>query len=140
MSSVGPLAAGFKQVPAGGFVTIISSLNTAAAGNILGAPTMSGSGGAATVSALPFLDGPSLVTISTSLTAGNTLKDMGSVVVSSSRVFRKFKAMAVNPQGANPLVGGDVATADNKFGTFYLEVAGDGGQPLAADVSILARI
>jgi hypothetical protein len=130
MSSVGPLAAGFKQVPAGGFVTIISSLSKA---NMYAAPVKAGSGGAATVAApVEIAQG---VYDALPRAAGNVLKDMGSVVVSSSRVFRKFKSVGLASAGAL----GDVATSDNNFGSFYLEVAGDGGDVPDVKKSILAR-
>jgi hypothetical protein len=59
---------------------------------------------------------------------------MGSVVVSSSRVFRKFKAVALAGTGL-----GDVTTSDNNFGTFYLEVVADGGDVPDTKKSLLAR-
>jgi len=131
MPSVGPLAAGFKQVPAGGFVTIVSTLANV---NMYAAPVKTGSGGAATVAApVAVVAG---VYSAIPKTAGNVLKDMGSVVVSSSRVFRKFKA--VGPFSTATL--GDVTTSDSNFGTFYLEVAGDGGDVPDGKASILARI
>jgi hypothetical protein len=136
MSSVGPLAAGFKQVAPGGFVTVVSTLNVA---NAYAAPLKAGSGGAATVAAPVSMSAAANLTavgpISTFMRAGNNLKDMGSVVVSSSRVFRKFKA--VGPFSATTL--GDVSTSDNNFGTFYLEVASDGGDVPDVNKSILAR-
>jgi hypothetical protein len=138
MSSVAPLAAGFKQVPAGGFVTIISSLNTT---NVYQAPVKAGSGGAATVAApavYPWAAGGATANFSSLLTAGRVLKDMGSVVQSSSRVFRKFKAVAAASAG-NGTALGDAPSANSDFGTFYLEVAADGGDVPAANASILAR-
>jgi hypothetical protein len=132
MSSVGPLAAGFKQVPAGGYVTIVSTLNVT---NLYAKPVTTGSGGSATVAAPVAVALTTIGPVSTLLRAGNVLKDMGSSAVSSSRVFRKFKAVGLASSGA----GGDFTTADNNFGSFYLEVAGDGGDVLDANKSILAR-
>lgn len=129
MPSVGPMSAGFKQVPAGGYMTVISTL---AETNMYAAPVKSGSGGAATVAAPGALAAGVYAAVGKS--AGNSLKDMGSVMVSSGRVFRKFKAVAVAGTGL-----GDVATTDSNFGTFYLEVAADGGDVPPAKVSILAR-
>lgn len=134
MPSVGPLASGFKQVPSAGYVTIVSTLNV---NNLHYKPVTAGSGGSATIAA-PVSYSTALATIgpvSTLLRAGNVLKDMGSVAVSSSRVFRKFKAVGLASSGA----GGDFTTADNNFATFYLEVTGDGGDVPDANKSILAR-
>jgi hypothetical protein len=127
--------AGFKQVPAGGYVTIVSTLHV---NNLYAKPVMTGSGGSATVAA-PVSYSTALATIgpvSTLLRAGNVLKDMGSSVVSSSRVFRKFKAVGLASTAGGY---GDLTTADNTFGTFYLEVAGDGGDVPDLNKSILAR-
>jgi hypothetical protein len=130
MSSVGPLASGFKQTPAGGYVTVLSTIATSA---VLQAPVKSGSGGAATVAAPAAYAWPATSNISSLLTAGHVLKDMGSVAVSSSRVFRKFKAVS-----ANSSANGDATTSiSGDFGSFYLEVAGNGGDALAP--SALAR-
>jgi len=134
MSSVGPLAAGFRQTPAGSYVTIVSSINVT---NVLQAPVKSGSGGAATMAApatYVFSSTGSPSTFSTCLTAGHVLKDMGSVEVSSLRVFRKFKAVAPAVDGTN----GDAGNTTT-FGTFYLEVAADGGDVPPAKASVLAR-
>jgi hypothetical protein len=133
MSSVGPLAAGFKQVPAGGYVTIISSLNCAV---LYSKPVTTGSGGSATVAAPVAVPLATIGPVSTLLRAGNVLKDMGSSVVSSSRVFRKFKAVGLASTAGGY---GDLSTADNNFGTFYLEVTGDGGDVPDANKSLLAR-
>ena len=139
MPSVGPLAAGFKQAPAGGYLTIISSINVA---NVYQKPVTSGSGGSATVAApvvYPWTTGGANANFSSLLTVGRSLKDMGTVQISSGRVFRKFKA--VSTAGSNAL--GDAAssitpsTAD--FGTFYLETMADGGEVPASNVSVLAR-
>ena len=140
MPSVGPLASGFKQVPSAGYVTVISTLNygQVAGGNVYAKPVTAGSGGSATIASPALLKDaslPSLGPISTLLRAGNVLKDMGSVAVSSSRVFRKFKAVGLASSGA----GGDLTTDDKNFGTFYLEVASDGGDVPDANKSILAR-
>lgn len=136
MPSVGPLAAGFKQVPAGGYVTVLSSINVT---NVLLKPVTSGSGGSATVAppaAYPWTAGLATTNFSSLLTAGRTLKDMGSVAVSSSRVFRKFKAVAP----ASTFTGlGDAPSANSDFGTFYLETVADGGDVPDARVSLLAR-
>jgi len=132
MPSVAPMNAGFKQVPAGGYVTIISSLNCAV---LYSKPVTAGSGGSATVAAPVAVPLATIGPVSTLLRAGNVLKDMGSSVVSSSRVFRKFKAVGLASSGA----GGDFTTVDNNFGTFYLEVTGDGGDVPDANKSILAR-
>ena len=135
MPSVGPLASGFKQTPVGGYVTIVSSLNVT---NVLQAPVKSGSGGAATMAApavYAWAAGGATANFSTLLTAGHVMKDMGSVEVSSLRVFRKFKAVAAASAGG----GGDAASANTDFGTFYLEVAADGGDVPAANASVLAR-
>ena len=135
MSSVGPLAAGFKQVPSAGYVTIVSTLNV---NNLHYKPVTAGSGGSATIAA-PVSYSTALATIgpvSTLLRAGNVLKDMGSVAVSSSRVFRKFKAVGL---AATTGGYGDLTTTDDKFATFYLEVTGDGGDVPDANKSILAR-
>jgi hypothetical protein len=129
MPSVAPMSAGFKQVAANGYMTVISTL---AESNMYSAPVKSGSGGAATVASPGALGAGVYAAVGKS--AGNTLKDMGTVVVSSGRVFRKFKAMAVAGSGL-----GDVATPDSNFGTFYLEVAADGGDVPDVKKSILAR-
>jgi hypothetical protein len=65
---------------------------------------------------------------------GSSLKDMGSSVVSSGRLFRKFKAVGVASASQ-----GDVATTDSNFGTFYLEVAADGGDVPDANKSLVVR-
>ena len=132
MSSVGPLAAGFKQVPAGGYVTIVSSLNVT---NLYAKPVTAGSGGSATIASPVAVPLATIGPVSTLLRAGNVLKDMGSVAVSSSRVFRKFKAVGLASTGA----GGDLTTVDDKFASFYLEVSGDGGDVPDVNKSILAR-
>jgi len=134
MSSV---ASQFKQTPVGGYVTVISTINPT---NIYQSPIVkSNSGGAATVAspvAYAWTGVPSATNISTLLTAGHVVKDMGSVTMSSSRVFRKFKA--IGQSGGTP-PGGDVNTSDNDFGTFYLEVASPDQDVPAANVSVLAR-
>jgi hypothetical protein len=130
MPSVGPMSAGFKQVPAGGYMTVISTLDRT---NMYAAPVKTGSGGAATVAAPVAIDAVGVYN-SISVGPGSSLKDMGSSVVSSGRLFRKFKAVAV---AGNSL--GDVATTDSNFGTFYLEVAADGGDVPNGKRSILAR-
>ncbi len=138
MPSVGPLAAGFKQVPAGGYVTVLSSINVT---NVLLKPVTSGSGGSATVAApaaYPWTAGLATTNFSSLLTAGRTLKDMGSVAVSSSRVFRKFKAVAAATAGTGTGLG-DAPSANSDFGTFYLETVADGGDVPDARVSLLAR-
>ena len=129
MPSVGPMSAGFKQVPASGYLTVISTLANA---NMYAAPVKTGSGGAAAVAAPVAIAAG--VYSALPVAAGNSLKDMGSVVVSSSRVFRKFKAVALAGTGL-----GDVATSDNNFGTFYLEVVADGGDVPDTKKSLLAR-
>jgi hypothetical protein len=94
MPSVGPVNAGFKQVPAGSYLTVISTINTT---NVYSGFTKNGSGGAFTLSAptaYPWTAGGTATNFSSLLTVGNVLKDMGTVQVSSSRVFRKFKAVA----------------------------------------------
>ena len=73
MPSVGPMSAGFKQVPAGGYMTVISTL---AETNMYAAPVKSGSGGAATVAAPGALAAGVYAAVGKS--AGNSLKDMGS--------------------------------------------------------------
>ena len=136
MPSVGPLADGFKQVASPGYVTVISSINVAN-NNVYSGFTKSGSGGAVTVSgpvAYPWASGAANANFSSLLTAGRTLKDMGTVQVSSSRVFRKFKAVAAAGVG-----GGDAPSAFGDFGTFYLETVADGGDVPADKVSVLAR-
>jgi hypothetical protein len=131
MPSVGPLAAGFKQTPAGGYLTVISTL---ANQNMYAAPVKTGSGGSATVAAPVAV--ASGVYGAMTVTTGSLIKDMGSVVVSSSRVFRKFKAVGLASAGTGL---GDVTTSDNNFGTFYLEVVADGGDVPVANKSLLAR-
>lgn len=136
MPSVGPLLSGFKQVSPPGYVTIVSSINTT---NVLQKPALSGSGGSAVVAApvaYPWATGASTTNFSSLLTAGRVLRDMGSVVISSSRVFRKFKAVAGN--AGNAL--GDAPSASNDWGTFYLETVADGGDVPAANASVLARM
>ena len=130
MPSVGPMSAGFKQVPVGSYLTILSTINKT---NVLKEPVKSGSGGAHTVAAPAAYSWPA-VDLSSLMGVGNLLKDMGTSQVSSGRVFRKFKAVA--RAGAS---GGDLA-GDSNFGTFYLEVAADGGDvPLAEKATLLAR-
>ena len=135
MPSVAPMTAGFKQVPAGGYLTVISSINTT---NVYSGFTKSGSGGAFALSSptpYPWAAGGALPNFSSLLTVGRVLKDMGTVEVSSSRVFRKFKA--VGPASANG--GGDDPSTNGDFGTFYLETVADGGDVPNSNVSILAR-
>lgn len=135
MPSVAPMTAGFKQVPAGGYVTIISTIQQT---NVYSGFTKSGSGGAFTLSAptvYPWAAGGATTNFSSLLTVGRVLKDMGTMQVSSSRVFRKFKA--VGPATANG--GGDPPSANSDFGTFYLETVGDGGDVPNSNVSLLAR-
>jgi len=133
MSSVAPTSAGFKQVPAGGFVTILSTINVT---NVLAAPVRSGSGGSATVAAPVGLSfNNTTPNLSTLLGVGHLLRDMGTTVVSSTRVFRKFKAVATSA-GNNQ---GDFVGDGSNFGNFYLEVAGDAGDIPAANRSLLAR-
>lgn len=136
MPSVGPLLSGFKQVSPPGFVTIVSTIQQT---NVYQKPALSGSGGSAVVAApvaYPWATGGSNANFSSLLTAGRVMRDMGSVVISSSRVFRKFKAVAGN--AGNAL--GDGPSASNDWGTFYLETAGDGGEVPAANASVLARM
>ena len=130
MPSVAPMSAGFKQVPAGGYLTIMSTINVS---NVLAAPVKSGSGGAFTVAAPAGLTFPA-VNLSSLLTVGHVLKDMGTTEVSSTRVFRKFKAVT----SATTSSMGDLA-GDANFGTFYLETVSDGGDVPAANISLLAR-
>ena len=125
------MSAGFKQVPAGGYLTVLSTLANA---NMYVAPVKTGSGGAFAVAApVTIVSG---VYGAIPVATGSLLKDMGSVVVSSSRVFRKFKAVGAAAAGTGL---GDVVTSDNNFGTFYLEVVADGGDVPAANKSLLAR-
>lgn len=131
MPSVAPMSAGFKQVPAGGYLTVLSTLANA---NMYVAPVKTGSGGAFAVAAPVAVS--ALVYSSTNVTTGSLLKDMGSVVVSSSRVFRKFKAVGAAAAGTGL---GDMTTPDNNFGTFYLETVADGGDVPAVNKSLLAR-
>jgi hypothetical protein len=141
MPSVGPLSAGFKQVPAGGYLTIVSSINVLTTNNVYSGFTKNGSGGSFTVSSpipYPWAAGGATANFSSLLTAGRVLKDMGTMQVSSSRVFRKFKAVAPAAAG-NGLAGGDAASANPDFGTFYLETVADGGDVPAEKVSVLAR-
>jgi len=129
------MSAGFKQIPAGGYLTVMSTINVT---NVYSGFTKSGSGGAVTVSApvgYPWASGGATANFSSLLTVGRVLKDMGTVQVSSSRVFRKFKA--VGPATANG--GGDAPSANSDFGTFYLETVADGGDVPNPNVSILAR-
>jgi hypothetical protein len=138
MPSVGPLSAGFKQVPAGGYLTVVSSINTA---NVYSGFTKNGSGGSFTVSSpvpYPWTAGGATANFSSLLTSGRVLKDMGTMQVSSSRVFRKFKAVAPALAG-NGLAAGDAPSANPDFGTFYLETVADGGDVPADKVSVLAR-
>ena len=134
MPSVAPMSAGFKQVPAGGYLTIMSTINVT---NVLAAPVKSGSGGSATVAAPAALTfNNTAPNLSTLLTVGHVLRDMGTAVVSSTRVFRKFKAVAAAAGNTQ----GDFAGDGSNFGNFYLEVAGDAGDvPDAAKISLLAR-
>jgi len=136
MPSVGPMLSGFKQVSPPGFVTIVSTINNT---NVLQKPATSGSGGSAVVAApsvYPWTVGGATANFSSLLTAGRVLRDMGSVQISSTRVFRKFKAVGAN--AGNAL--GDAPSASNDWGTFYLETAGDGGDVPAANASVLARM
>jgi hypothetical protein len=140
MPSVGPLAAGFKQAPAGGYLTIISSIDHV--NNVYQKPVTSGSGGSATVAApvvYPWATGGSNANFSSLLVAGRSLKDMGTVHVSSGRVFRKFKAVAYAGSNALGDAPSAVTSPSADFGTFYLETMADGGEVPAAKVSLLAR-
>ena len=130
MPSVAPMTAGFKQVPAASYMTVISTLQRT---NMYAAPVKTGSGGAATVAA-PTPIAAVGVYNSISVGPGSSLKDMGSSVVSSGRLFRKFKAVGVASSSQ-----GDVATTDSNFGTFYLEVAADGGDVPDANKSLVVR-
>ena len=134
MPSVGPMSAGFKQVPAGGYLTVLSTLERT---NMYVAPVKTGSGGAFAVAAPVAVS--ALVYSSTNVTTGSLLKDMGSVVVSSSRVFRKFKAVATAGSNALGDAPSAVTSPSADFGTFYLEVAADGGDVPAATATRLAR-
>jgi hypothetical protein len=132
------MSAGFKQVPAGGYLTILSTIQLT---NVYSGFTKSGSGGAVTVSSptvYPWTNGGASNNFSSLLTTGRTLKDMGTVQVSSFRVFRKFKAVAAATAG-NGLAGGDAPSANGDFGTFYLETVADGGDVPSANTTLLAR-
>lgn len=130
MPSVGPLAAGYRQ-NANAYLTIVSSINF---NNYLTYTGGAGSGGAfnaGSFSSYPVTTLGNSVDMSTgALRAGNTLRDMGRTVISSSRVFRKVQVMAL---AANPPVsGGSVAGIASDYLVGYLEVAGDGGQTVNA--------
>ena len=133
MPSVAPMSAGFKQVAVGGYLTVLSTLANA---NMYAAPVTSGSGGAATIAAPAAI--ASGVYGAMNVGVGASLKDMGSVAVSSSRVFRKFKAVGAATAGSGNNLG-DVTTSDGNFGTFYLEVVADGGDLPDAKKSLVAR-
>jgi hypothetical protein len=131
---------GFKQVPAGsGYLTVMSTINVT---NVY-APTFtqSGSGGAFTVAAptaYPWLTGSNASSnISSALTFGKVIRDMGRTQISSGRVFRKFKAVSGVNNGTTST--GDFAGGDSNFGTFYLETVANGGDVPAANASVLAR-
>jgi len=129
------MLSGFKQVSLPGYVTIVSTINTT---NVLQKPATSGSGGSAVVAApsvYPWAAGGATANFSSLLTAGHVLKDMGTVEISSSRVFRKFKAVAGAGAGL-----GDAPSAGTDFGTFYLETVADGGDVPAVNASVLARM
>jgi hypothetical protein len=137
MPSVGPLAAGFKQAPAGGYLTVLSTINHVT--NVYQKPVTSGSGGSAVVAppvVYPWTAGGATANFSSLLVAGRSLKDMGTVQISSGRVFRKFKAVAY---AAGNTGLGDPPSANSDFGTFYLETMADGGEVPAVNVSLLAR-
>ena len=132
MPSVGPMNAGFKQTAAA-YLSIVSSVNVA---NFLTYTPGTGSGGGflpgsfASYPTLPLGSLATPVDLSTALKAGNTLKDMGRTVVSSSRVFRKVQVMAPAGTGV-PAINGSVPNAPDYL-TAYLEVAGENGQAVNA--------
>ena len=122
MSSVGPIAAGFKQDNA--YLRVVANVAPA---NFLAYTPGTGSGGAFLPGSFATFDwtGTSTGALSTTLLAGNTLKDMGKTVISSARVFRKVQLMGA---AANPGVsGGSVVGVSPSFGVGYLEVASDAG-------------
>lgn len=134
------VASEFKQVPAGsGYLTVLSTINVT---NVYSPVfTQTGSGGAFTLSApaaYPWAVAPNTVAnISSSLTVGKVIRDMGRTQISSGRVFRKFKAVAASTNVSGST--GDFAGGDTNFGTFYLETAANGGDVAAANASMLAR-
>lgn len=120
MSSVGPVAAGFKQNNAA-YLRIVSTIPVA---NFLTYTAGTGSGGAFLPGSFATAADDSTFDVSTNLRAGNSVKDMGKTVVSSGRVFRKVQLMN-NIGNVVGLPGASVAGA--RFATGYLEVAGDAG-------------
>jgi hypothetical protein len=137
MSSV---ASEFKQVPtSSGYLTVLSTINVT---NVYSPViTQTGSGGAFLTSspaAYPWTTGSNATSnISSLLTVGKVIRDMGRTQVSSGRVFRKFKAVTAGNNGSNST--GDFTGGDSNFGTFYLETVANGGDVPAANASMLAR-
>ena len=121
MPSIGP---GFKQ-NATSYFTVISSIGLQ---NYLTYTPGTGSGGATTAGSFAPYNTASLGTtfdLSTAVKAGNSFKDMGKTVVSSSRVFRKVQAMT------GVVNAGALGTAVPNVPDYlvgYLELASDAGQ------------
>ena len=118
MSSVGPIAAGFKQDRA--YLRVVANVTPA---NFLTYTPGTGSGGAFLPGSFASFSWGSEGALSTNLLAGNSLKDMGKTVISSARVFRKVQLMGA---AANPGVSGGSVIGPS-FGVGYLEVASDAG-------------
>jgi hypothetical protein len=134
------VSANFKQIPAGqGYLTVMSTINvTNVYSPVL---TQTGSGGAFVMSApaaYPWTVAPNTTSnISSALTFGKVIRDMGRSEISSGRVFRKFKAVTGGNNGSNST--GDFAGGDSNYGTFYLETSANGGDVPVANLSVLAR-
>ena len=120
---------GFNQSGGAHFI-IMTSLTNTSINSITTAATGSGGAVAAPVLALVAATDASVGLTAADVVAGKLLKDMGTSVVSSGRVFRKFAAVGTGTAAKYASsfgVNGSAAVAPNAgYGTFYLEVGREG--------------
>ena len=125
---------GFNQ-SAGGYYTILADIAPANLSNV--SVAASGSGGAFVPAQLAAynwsVDGP----LSSLLTAGNVLKDMGKTIAVGTRTYRKVQAVSANSGNTFGVTGSAAVAPAAGYLTGYLEVSGPNGG--ATTVNRLAR-
>ena len=123
--------AGFNQ-SGGGLYIVFGTLTVAT--NVYKDAVVTGSGGAFTA-AIPLVYGSTDVNGAATIAVGTVLKDMGKTVqipvnatggltgaIVGMRTFRKFQIVG-NTAAAEAAFGVPVGTANDTWGTFYLETA-----------------
>ena len=115
--------AGFNQ-SAGAYFLIVSTIAKANVQNITTAP--SGSGGAFAPAVLGAYTWDTAVDVSSLLSAGNVLKDMGRTIVTGGRTYRKFQAVNSVQASTFGVTGSAPVAPVTGYASFYLEVGREG--------------